>query len=133
MLVIPAPTRSSIYCDNFYEMSADLLLSDEEDMTSTRDWRKALRAQPAYRIVNRTIRGQTVFTWIVGLSGLFFLIYMYTNSSKGTSGVLRSSGYNYTYPLTRPIKTSNVHTFRIGKGFNLSCSISLPILIVLRI
>nr|CAI5857674.1 unnamed protein product [Callosobruchus analis] len=95
--------------------SVHMNLLEEEEMVATKDWRKALRAQPAYRIVNRTIRGQTLFTWTVGLTGLFFLIYFYTNSTtRSTTSVLRSSDYNYTYPLTRPIKTSNMHRFRIG-------------------
>ncbi|VEN51606.1 unnamed protein product [Callosobruchus maculatus] len=95
--------------------SVHMNLLEEEEMVATKDWRKALRAQPAYRVVNRTIRGQTLFTWTVGLTGLFFLIYFYTNSTtRSTSSVLRSSDYNYTYPLTRPIKTSNMHRFRIG-------------------
>ncbi|CAH1116007.1 unnamed protein product [Phaedon cochleariae] len=87
----------------------------DEDMGTTRDWRKALKAQPAYRIVNRTIRGQTLFVYVVGLTGVFLLIFLYTNSSKrSTNSILRSSDYNHTYPLTRPIKTSSMHTFRIG-------------------
>ena len=91
------------------------LLSDDE-MGSSKDWRKALRAQPAYRIVNRTIRGQTQFISIVAFIGLFVLIILYMFPRKGGSSgsVLRSSSYNYTYPLTSPIKTSSMHTFRIG-------------------
>nr|XP_023014999.1 soluble calcium-activated nucleotidase 1 [Leptinotarsa decemlineata] len=95
--------------------SLHMHLLDEEEMVVTRDWRKALKAQPAYRIVNRTIRGQTLFVYIVGLTGVFFLIYLYSNSSKrSNTSILRSGDYNYTYPLTRPIRTSNMHTFRIG-------------------
>ncbi|KAJ8923143.1 hypothetical protein NQ315_001697 [Exocentrus adspersus] len=94
--------------------SVRMSLLDEEEMVATRDWRKALRAQPAYRIVNRTIRGQTQFICIVGVTGLLLLVILYSFPTRRSSNILRSSGYNYTYPLTRPIKTSNMHTFRIG-------------------
>ncbi|CAH1376342.1 unnamed protein product [Tenebrio molitor] len=91
-------------------------LLDDDEMGSSRDWRKALRSQPAYRVVNRTIRGQTQFISIVAFIGLFVLILLYMFPRKGGSSgsVLRSSTYNYTYPLTSPIKTSSMHTFRIG-------------------
>ncbi|CAH0563977.1 unnamed protein product [Brassicogethes aeneus] len=82
-----------------------------EDMVSNRDWRRALRSQPAYRIVNKTIRGQTTFITMVGLTGLFILFYFY--HKKGVAP-MRSSNYNYTYPITRPIKTSTLHNFKIG-------------------
>ncbi|KAJ8957403.1 hypothetical protein NQ318_004883 [Aromia moschata] len=94
--------------------SVHMNLLNEEEMVATKDWRKALRAQPAYRIVNRTIRGQTQFICIVGFTGLILLFLLYLYPTKRTSSVLRSSGYNYTYPLTRPIKTNIMHTFRIG-------------------
>lgn len=88
---------------------------DDDEMGNTKDWRKALRSQPAYRIVNKTIRGQTQFISIVAFVGLFILILLYMYPRRGVQGsVLRSSDYNYTYPLTSPIKTSSMHTFRIG-------------------
>lgn len=82
----------------------------------SRDWRIALKSQPAYRIVNRTICCQTVFIYLVGLTGVFLLFLLYTSSSKGESrnSLYRSSGYNYTYPITKPIMTKNMHTFKIG-------------------
>lgn len=94
-----------------------LNLLAEDEIVPSRDWRKALRSQPAYRIVNKTIRGQTQFISIVGFIGLCVLIILYMYPKKGNAG-LRSTvintGYNYTYPLTRPIKTNALHTFRIG-------------------
>lgn len=95
------------------ETSVHMNLLNEEEMVVTRDWRKALKAQPAYRIVNRTIKGQTLFIYMVGLTGLFLLIYLYASSSS-RSNLLKSNNYNYTYPISRIIKTRSEHTFRIG-------------------
>lgn len=98
------------------ETSVHMNLINEEEMVVTREWRKALKAQPAYRIVNRTIKGQTLFIYIVGLTGLFLLIFFYaSSSSQSASNMLRSNSYNYTYPISRPIKNRNEHIFRIGK------------------
>lgn len=97
--------------------SVHMNLLDEEEMVATRDWRKALRAQPAYRIVNRTIRGQTQFICVVGFTGFLLLVILYLFPTRSSSNIMRSSNYNYTYPLTRPIKTNTMHTFRIGKRF----------------
>ncbi|XP_072390758.1 soluble calcium-activated nucleotidase 1 [Diabrotica undecimpunctata] len=84
-------------------------------MIPPKDWRKALKSQPAYRIVNRTICCQTFFVYSVGLTGIILLFFLYTHSSTGTSSsYYRRSNYNYTYPITRPIKTKTMHTFRIG-------------------
>lgn len=98
------------------ENSLHVSLLNDDEMVVTREWRKALKAQPAYRIVNRTFKGQTLFIYIVGLTGLFFLIFLYISSPRGTSSnMLRSSSYNYTYPISRPVKTKNEYLFRIGK------------------
>lgn len=88
----------------------------EDEMVVTREWRKALKAQPAYRIVNRTIKGQTLFIYIVGLTGLFLLIFLYaSSSSRSSSNMLKSSSYNNTYPISITLKKKNEHIFRIGK------------------
>lgn len=99
------------------ENNIRLNLLNEDETVPSRDWRKALRSQPAYRIVNKTIRGQTQFISIVGFVGLCILIILYMYPKRGSSGlrsVYLGTGYNYTYPLTRPIKTDALHTFRIG-------------------
>ncbi|XP_060521900.1 soluble calcium-activated nucleotidase 1 [Cylas formicarius] len=93
-----------------------LNLLNEDETVSAREWRKALRSHPTYRIVNKTIRGQTQFISVVGFTGLCVLIVLYMYPRRGSFG-LRSpaiSTYNYTYPLTRPIRTSSLHSFRIG-------------------
>lgn len=89
---------------------------EEARMGAVRDWRKALRTAPAHRIVNKTLRNQTQFLSIVTVLGIFILIilYMFPRKSTSTSGTYKTSTYNYTYPLTAPIKTNTMHTFRIG-------------------
>lgn len=98
------------------EASVRMNLLNKDEMVVTKDWRKALKSQPAYRIVNRTIKGQTLFIYIVGLTGLFLLIFLYaSSSSRSSSNMLKSHTYNYTYPISRPIKTKNEQIFRIGE------------------
>lgn len=86
-----------------------------------KDWRKALRSPPAYRVVNRTLRSQTQFITVVALTGLVILIILYMfpkepNLDVSSTNYYYSKNvvYNYTYPLTNPIKTNSMHTFRIG-------------------
>uniref|UniRef100_A0A182NQS5 Apyrase n=1 Tax=Anopheles dirus TaxID=7168 RepID=A0A182NQS5_9DIPT len=89
-----------------------------------RDWRKALRSPPSYRIGNRTIRLQVHFTWVLAVLCAFLLLVLYISSSPTSlvsdapspNGFLRSSAivYNHTYPLTSPIVSSGIHSFRIG-------------------
>lgn len=92
---------------------------EQPNMGAIKDWRKALRAPPAYRIVNKTLRNQTQFISLVAVLGLILLIIVYMFPKKPTSNVsiLTNVWYNYTYPLTAPIKTSYMYTFRIGKHF----------------
>lgn len=99
--------------------SVRLHFLNEEEMVATRDWRKALRSQPAYRIVNKTIRGQTHFITIVSITGIFILIclYLYPKNQEKTFLTHEKNiqtQYNYTYPLTRPILKNSIYTFRIG-------------------
>ncbi|KAF5295165.1 hypothetical protein FQR65_LT10553 [Abscondita terminalis] len=84
-------------------------------MIAVKDWRKALKTPPGYRIINKTIRGQTQFITAVALIGLIMLIILYAFPKKSSSTYIsHSATYNYTYPLTTPIKTNSMHTFRIG-------------------
>ncbi|KAK5640782.1 hypothetical protein RI129_009329 [Pyrocoelia pectoralis] len=87
----------------------------EDEMIPTKDWRKALKTPPGYRIINKTIRGQTQFITGVALLGLILLtmLYMFPKRSNTINGTF-SDTYNNTYPLTSPIKTSVMHTFRLG-------------------
>ncbi|KAF5280248.1 hypothetical protein FQA39_LY18071 [Lamprigera yunnana] len=87
----------------------------ESEMIGTKDWRKALKTPPGYRIINKTIRGQTQFITAVALIGLILLIILYAFPKTSTVAYTGySEMYNYTYPLTSPIKTNSMHTFRIG-------------------
>ncbi|XP_050069982.1 apyrase [Anopheles maculipalpis] len=90
-----------------------------------RDWRKALRSPPSYRIGNRTIRLQVHFTWVLAILCAFLLLVLYISSSPSSSLIsdapssnsfLRNSVivYNHTYPLTSPIISSGIYSFRIG-------------------
>lgn len=95
-------------------------LEEGEMMGTMRDWRKALRSPPAYRVVNRTLRNQTKFVTIIAATGLVILLILYvfpkrTAADFHVQEFYRS--YNYSYPLSSPIITSNMHTFRIGKQF----------------
>ncbi|KAB0793320.1 hypothetical protein PPYR_12940 [Photinus pyralis] len=73
------------------------MLQDSE-MIAVKDWRKALKTPPG-----------------VALLGLILLtvIYMFPKRSSTSNGTF-SYTYNNTYPLTSPIKTSTMHTFRLG-------------------
>lgn len=90
-------------------------LEDPSDMGRIRDWRKALRSPPSYRIVNKTLRNQKHFITIITMTGLLvlFILYIFPKKMHSESVVL-SSNYNHTYPITAPIIISGMHTFRIG-------------------
>ncbi|XP_052890972.1 apyrase [Anopheles moucheti] len=101
-----------------------------------RDWRKALRSPPSYRIGNRTIRLQVHFTWVLAILCAFLLLVLYISSSPSplisdapapTNSFLRNSVivYNHTYPLTSPIISSGIYSFRIGIIADLDTSSAL--------
>lgn len=89
-----------------------------------RDWRKALRSPPSYRIGNRTIRLQVHFTWVLATLCALLLLVLYISSSPtysannvpAPSSFLRNTAivYNHTYPLTSPIISSGIFSFRIA-------------------
>lgn len=89
-----------------------------------RDWRQALRAPPSYRIGNRTIRLQVHIIWPLAVLGALVLFLVYVLSSSAMNMIsgpsinrLDKSSvilYNYTYPLTSPIISNGIHSFRIG-------------------
>lgn len=96
-----------------------------------RDWRKALRTPPTYRIGNRTFRFQLPLALIVFFLVLIVILIVYylkptspTTSYYGLNkydnswfrrGQLYSNAgvYNYTYPLTKPITSNGMRTYRI--------------------
>uniref|UniRef100_A0A182M482 Apyrase n=1 Tax=Anopheles culicifacies TaxID=139723 RepID=A0A182M482_9DIPT len=101
-----------------------------------RDWRKALRSPPSYRIGNRTIRLQVHFTWVLATLCAFLLLVLYISSSPSalisdpppsSSSFLRNTAivYNHTYPLTSPIISSGIYSFRIGIIADLDTSSAL--------
>ncbi|XP_018329030.1 soluble calcium-activated nucleotidase 1 [Agrilus planipennis] len=93
-----------------------LSMTPEEVEMGTKDWRKALKSQPTYRIVNRTLRGQTHFVGFVAVTGVLLLIVLYSLPKQPNSancGIMRYL-YNHTYPLTPVLKSGNMYIYRIG-------------------
>lgn len=100
---------------------------------SLRDWRQALTTPPMYRVGNSTLRIQTHFVCMIAAVGLVVLIVWYALSppSRSHRSYLYSErydvapsinydipkpsdSYNYTYPLTPPVKSAFGVTYRIG-------------------
>ncbi|XP_055636847.1 apyrase [Toxorhynchites rutilus septentrionalis] len=87
-----------------------------------RDWRQALRAPPSYRIGNRTIRLQVHMIWPLAVLGtlLIFLVYIVSSATFMNGINLNSASkssvslYNHTYPLSSPIVSNGIYTFRIA-------------------
>lgn len=93
-----------------------------------RDWRKQLRTPPTYRIGNRTFRVHfhiaLSVVCVVALIIIFFTLQpastsSYSNKQKWfskyeTPTAKVQSAYNYTYPLTAPLTSNGIQTFRIG-------------------
>lgn len=98
-----------------------------------RDWRKALRTPPTYRIGNRTFRFQLPIVLLIGVILVILIIVFYLKAtstdysasyynsiSKYDSTWFRrgipygSPTYNYTYPLTAPIVSNGMRTYRIA-------------------
>lgn len=105
-------------------------------MISIRDWRKAFRAPPSYRIISsRQFRSNFYIALIMAFVGSIFLLLFYIRPATRSaipsdtyisqpSVLISSSGsvvtnllslpYNYTYPLTEPVFTHGIQSFRIG-------------------
>ncbi|XP_055548855.1 apyrase [Wyeomyia smithii] len=87
-----------------------------------RDWRQALRTPPSYRLGNRTIRLQVHLIWPLAVLGaiLVLLVYVVSNSPFSGGSSLNDFDksatifYNHTYPLSSPIISNGMHTYRIG-------------------
>ncbi|XP_022207722.2 soluble calcium-activated nucleotidase 1 [Nilaparvata lugens] len=102
---------------------------------SSRDWRKALRSPPAYRVGNRTFKIQTQYVTMIAIVGVIVIILLYTSVSSRSAETLVTYGlnnemsrdahikysscvnnviYNSTYPLTLPAPTLHGIKYRIG-------------------
>ncbi|XP_058451518.1 soluble calcium-activated nucleotidase 1 [Malaya genurostris] len=87
-----------------------------------RDWRQALRTPPSYRLGNRTIRLQVHLIWPLAVLGAIVVLLVYIISSSPLSNgpsiheLDKSSMilYNHTYPLSSPIVSNGMYTYRIG-------------------
>ncbi|KAI8436151.1 hypothetical protein MSG28_004240 [Choristoneura fumiferana] len=97
----------------------DYDLEERKMKGSLRDWRKALRTPATYRVGN-AVTLQPRFIFLVAICGIFLLVMFYcnwwpsgqTHPIQNWTSVLRP--YNATYPLTPPIVSGDVVTFRIG-------------------
>lgn len=89
-----------------------------------RDWRKALvSSPPTYRIGNTTLRFHIHFAFMAFCFGSLILIFLYVKPTSISSyssvphwsaNSVLMTPYNYTYPLTVPIQSNGMHTYRIG-------------------
>lgn len=87
-----------------------------------RDWRQALRTPPSYRIGNRTIRLQVHVIWPLAVLGaiVLFLVYIIGSSTISSAPSIFSLDknsvifYNSTYPLSSPIVSNGINSYRIG-------------------
>lgn len=97
-----------------------MIEEEENNSSKMRDWRNALRTPPAYRVVNRTLRSQTKFVTIIAIVGLVILLILYIfpkhDSITHLNEIEFFRSYNHSYPLSNPIITSSMYTFRIGKS-----------------
>uniref|UniRef100_U5EG83 Apyrase n=1 Tax=Corethrella appendiculata TaxID=1370023 RepID=U5EG83_9DIPT len=129
---------------NYNRLTSDSTSSSASSNMYIKDWRTALRSPPSYRIGNRTIRFQIHFLWILAslltLVLIFFYIkptsnYKYYENSGVVGGWMNNPQqqqqqhitspktlenlqnnyfYNYTYPLSSPIISNGIRSFRIG-------------------
>lgn len=114
-----------------FTKTATTSASTTDNIMLIRDWRKALRAPPSYRIISsRQFRYHFYFALTIAALGSLFLLFFYirpaTRSGRSTvaDSFIRSSApamlafpsqsYNYTYPLTEPIFTHGIQQYRIG-------------------
>ncbi|XP_044731518.1 soluble calcium-activated nucleotidase 1 [Chrysoperla carnea] len=92
--------------------------NSSEMVLTIQDWRQALRTPHSYRVGNRTLRIQTKFMSIIILSGLLILliIYIFPENNEIVSDYQfhKKKFYNKSYPLSAPIISPQIRTFRIG-------------------
>lgn len=93
---------------------------DDRNMKGTlRDWRKALRTPATYRVGN-AVRIQPQFVLLITLIGIFLLVLFYynwwtigqSNTSYKWTPLVRP--YNTTYPLSSPMRSGDMVTYKIG-------------------
>lgn len=106
-----------------------MITIDNEDDTMIRDWRKALRTPPTYRIGNRTFRFHFHIALMIICFASLILIFLYlkpTSHSSYSNSTTNNkwfsnqspligsiSNYNYTYPISAPITSNGMQTYRI--------------------
>lgn len=93
-------------------------LEDSKMRGSFREWRKALPTSSTYRVGN-TVRIQPQFLFLIIVTGVCLSIFFYYNwcsSSNDTRfrWIAPTRLYNYTYPLSKPFRSGDVISYRIG-------------------
>lgn len=102
--------------------------SGPSNSSMIRDWRKQLRTPPTYRLGNRTIRIHYHIAFLCACVASLILVFFflkpattssysnkrkwYTKYESATAKI--QSEYNYTYPLTVPLISNGIQTYRIG-------------------
>lgn len=108
--------------------SHQLLLPEISDNSSNkmymRDWRKALRTPPSYKVGNRTLRFRAHFIWVLMAIACVVLVLLYVGpvskyqdagaSANWAAAPSLNPTYNFTYPLSAPIIANGLQTYRIG-------------------
>lgn len=121
-----------MYAKQFTKTATSATATATDNIMLIRDWRKALRAPPSYRIISsRHFRYHFYFALTMAALGSLFLLFFYirpaTRSGTITDTFIRSASssataiasgasqpYNYTYPLTEPVFTHGTQQYRIG-------------------
>lgn len=98
-------------------------LLDSPNNMYIRDWRKALRTPPSYRIGSTTFRFHFHFVFIIICLATLVLLFYYVkpgSKSSYSDNLFETFHppvhhiYNYTYPLSAPIIGNGMRTYRIG-------------------
>ncbi|XP_073998188.1 apyrase-like [Rhodnius prolixus] len=109
-------------------------IEEGEMFMALKDWRKAIRTPPSYRVAKRTLKIQTQCLTVVAIISALFLLTTFRSSDssnfneisendKLTSDLVNSDylipvkairPYNTTYPVTKPVATGDETIFKIG-------------------
>ncbi|XP_034830566.1 apyrase [Maniola hyperantus] len=93
-------------------------LEDRKMQGNFRDWRKALRTPTTYRVGN-TVRLQPQFLFLIVVTGVSLSIFFYynwctSNTETKYRWIVPTRQYNATYPLSKPFRSGDVISYRIG-------------------
>lgn len=98
-------------------------VEEGEMFPSLKDWRKAIRTPPTYRVVKNTSKFQTQAVLGFTLACLFLLYLFYGSDSEENATDYKSQAeeyittvvkYNSTYPITKPVHVHDSIHYKIG-------------------